>query len=95
MGTVNLKRTLEYLEAEEIIEFDKELYKTLQKEIDWDIECRLLIESGWTKVKISQDGMYIVEKWVEENIQGKYKFHRTTWLFESEKDATMFILRWS
>lgn len=94
MGTINLKRTLEYLEAEEIIEFDEVLYK-LQKEIEWDIECQILIESGWTKVKISQDGMYIVEKWVEENIQGKYKFHRTTWFFESEKDATMFILRWS
>jgi hypothetical protein len=76
-------------------QINEKFTKIFQEEIDWDIECRLLIESGWTKVKISQDGMNIVEKWVEENIQGKYTFHRTTWFFESEKDATMFILRWS
>ena len=66
-----------------------------QEEIDWEVLSTLLVEHGWTKVDISLDAMYIAEKWVEENIQCKYKVRGTTWLFESEKDATMFILRWS
>jgi hypothetical protein len=76
-------------------EIEWEVLKIFQEEIDWEVLTTLLVEHGWTKVEISQDGMYMVKKWVGENIQGKYKVRGTTWLFESEKDATMFILRWS
>jgi len=77
------------------IETVAEVAKIMQEEIDWEILSNRLVEYGWTKVGISAAGMHTVEKWVEENIQGKYKFRGTTWLFESEKDAAFFILRWS
>ncbi len=76
-------------------QINEKFTKIFQEEIDWEVLSTLLVEQGWTKVEISPDRMYIVEKWLEENIQGKYKVRGTTWLVESEKDATMFILRWT
>lgn len=87
---------LKVIEAQQLkTQFEIECAKILQEEIDWEILSDMMVECGWTKVEISLDRMHIVEKWIEENIQGKYKFRGTDWLFESEKDATMFILRWS
>ena len=88
---------LKVIEAQQLkTQFEIECAKILQEEIDWEILSTLLVEKGWTKVEeISPSPMYIVGKWVKDNIQGKYKVRGTTWLFESEKDATMFILRWS
>lgn len=82
------------IDSQFAVEFDKEVAKIMQEEMDWEILSKSLVEYGWTKISIIEP-YHIVEKWVEENIQGKYKVRHNTWLFESEKDATMFILRWS
>lgn len=83
-------------EAEQFkTEFEIECAKLLQEEIDWEILSDILVECGWIKVDISPEQIpTIVETWVKGNVQGKYKVRGPTWVFESEKDAMMFILRW-
>jgi hypothetical protein len=36
-----------------------------------------------------------IDNWVSNNIKGHFETMGLVWLFESSKDATMFILKWS
>lgn len=69
----------------------------LQEEIDAEIMFNVLQQMGWHCVELSTPADEIVAaKWLMKNNSGKY--HRRSggwrWLFENEKDAVMFSLRW-
>lgn len=72
------------------------LSKEIQREIDFEIISNMLKENGWTEFKL---GPYFsedeIQNWTKINCQGRVHGLNNTWLFEKEKDATMFILRWS
>ena len=79
---------------------EKELAKTLQEEIDWEITCDLMKQCGWTVVKTSWNSKSIEEayelrEWCDKHLTGHRKGRGDTWLFEKEKDASMFIMRWA
>lgn len=71
-------------------------------EIDWNVVAQNLINEGWTKVVLNSLiptlGMkhsVDVLLWADENCVDHFVHNGRIWLFENEKDATMFILRWS
>ena len=80
---------------------EKEMAKVLQEEIDWEVMIEVMIEIGWTKVNIdwpnqmSAVDAHKVKEWCRANLQGHYKGRNKIWLFEQEKDAILFVLRWS
>lgn len=78
----------------------EEVAKVLQEEIDWEVMIDILTESGWTKIemdwssRIPDTTAHEVKEWCRENLTGNYQGRAKIWLFENEKDATMFVLRW-
>ena len=76
----------------------EELSKAVQEEIDFEVLSDVLCRFGWTKVEIPRfvDNHHAVDigYWLLDNCQSEYKRNGRIFLFESTKDATMFILRW-
>lgn len=74
----------------------------MQKEKQWEFVAQQLVNEGWTKVVLNSLiptlGMthsVDVLLWADENCVDHFVHNGRTWLFENEKDATMFILRWA
>lgn len=82
-------------------EIEKEVAKALQEEIDWEILQDIMVQIGWTKIDItwphqmSAQDAHEVKEWCRANLKGNYKGRQRIWLFEKEKDAVMFTLKWS
>jgi hypothetical protein len=80
-------------------EIANKMAKELQEEIDWEILAEMLKECGWTEIKLTWSDMtasraHEIKEWCRSNLKGHYKGRGRTWMFELEKDASMFILRW-
>jgi len=83
-----------------IIQITNDITKRLQEEIDWDIMCSILTDIGWYKVETSKAYMpdedsSMIKEWCDKNLRGTYKALGKTWIFEQEKDAMWFALKWS
>ena len=76
-----------------------DISKKMQEEIDERVLWSLLKDKGWTRVLLSYpnsnkqavDIMY----WLEDNCKNPYERNGRDFMFESEKDAVNFILKWS
>ena len=70
----------------------------MARDIDREVLWGMLKDIGWTRVMIDrlQDNNHAVDitYWLEENCQGSFERNGRDFIFENEKDATMFILRW-
>jgi hypothetical protein len=55
----------------------------------------LMKSIGWTQIEIDRPSTEDILVWCEKNLNGKYKVHSYTWMFERAEDATWFTLRWS
>jgi hypothetical protein len=70
----------------------------IAKEIDFEVLASMLCELGWTRVVLKpmtwEQGAAI-DDWVSNYISRPFETMGLVWLFESSKDATMFILKWS
>ena len=70
----------------------------IAREIDREVLWGMLKEIGWTRVMIDrlQDNNHAVDitHWLVENCQGAYERNGRDFIFEDEKDAVNFILRW-
>ena len=81
-------------------DFEDEAARVLQEEIDWEILCEVMTENGWTRITTSWDTksleeMYDIKTWCENNLKGHRRGRGKDWLFELEKDASIFALRWA
>ena len=71
----------------------------LAKSIDEGVMLALLIESGWTKVPFhfaSTAQAIEIYNWCEKTI-AENQWHHTygSFVFRNQKDAMLFVLRWS
>jgi hypothetical protein len=73
--------------------------KSIATEIDREVLWGLLKDVGWTRVMLTRltDNNHAIDitYWLEENCKNPYERRGRDFLFESEKDAVNFILRWS
>ena len=79
----------------------EEASRKLQEEIDFEVLCSVYKECGWTEVKMSWPAQmteslaHEIKEWSRSNLVGVYHGRGPTWIFEKEKDATLFVLRWT
>jgi hypothetical protein len=70
----------------------------LSREIDREILWGMLIGIGWTRVNLSSETSMIfataIKEWLALNCLGSFEKHRSDFIFEDQKDAVLFILRW-
>lgn len=71
--------------------------KDLADDIDFEIVSGVLCDSGWSKVILSpmtwEQGMDI-DLWCEQHVKKKFRNRGLVWIFEDDKDATWFRLKW-
>jgi hypothetical protein len=95
MRITDVNRMISTLENQ----FVENITKEMQQEIDREVLWAMLLELGWTRVMIdrSQDNKHAVDitYWLSLNCQGAYERNGRDFIFENEKDASWFILRWS
>ena len=76
----------------------EEQAKQLQKSIDYDMLCEIMVPFGYTVVEIeygSKQLWFEVMEWIAVNGISEYQEHNGKWLFKHEQDAIMFKLKWS
>jgi len=75
-----------------------ELASKMQSEIDFQILSDMLVELGWVKIFVRysppQRSWDKVKQWAEDNCQGNHQEHNGIWVFEDQKDANWFALKW-
>jgi len=71
----------------------------LSKEIDWELISDMLVADGWTRAEIvpfsRPELQRTVLEWVQTNAQGHYQNFETRYVFQNEKDAVLFALKWT
>jgi hypothetical protein len=79
-------------------DLEDELAKTLQEEIDWEVAMDILKEAGYIHITmpwpVRMDEAQDIRAWCGDNLTEHYHGRGPDWLFKSEKDATMFVLKW-
>lgn len=72
--------------------------KRLAEDIDAEVMRGLLRDSGWHEVKLdwimTHEVSQEVDTWVTNKTKGKHWNRGLVWLFEEEKDAMWFKMRW-
>lgn len=72
--------------------------KELSEEIDFEVLCSLLVDIGWTKVKLdtlgSNSRAWDIKDWLNTECKKEYKQRGRSFVFESKDDAAMFALTW-
>jgi len=79
------------MKTEDII---NEAGKELAREIDREVLWGMLEKLGWIRVMIPYNNNIHVNLWVAKNCKGAVEYHNRDYIFEDEKDAVMFILKW-
>lgn len=77
----------------------QKISKELAQEIDNELLADIYVAYGWTKVEnqfyYNAKHAVDISYWIANHCQGKATRIGRHWLFELEKDATMYILRWA
>ena len=74
------------------------LRKELSDAIDRAVIMNLLTANeNWTKVKLrtKTNEDLVINKWCNENLEGAWMQLFEEYIFESERDAALFALRWA
>jgi hypothetical protein len=70
----------------------------MAREIDREVLWGMLKEIGWTRVMLDrlQDNKHAIDitLWLEENVKNPFERNGRDFIFENQKDAVNFILRW-
>ena len=71
--------------------------KRMSEEIDFEILCGMLCQMGWTKIVLSpmtSETSDAIDLWVHKNVKNSHETMGLVWIFENEKDANWFKIRW-
>ena len=75
-----------------------DLGKQFAHEMDQHILIGFMLELGWREVIVDpwiHGSLSEITQWVEVSIQGNTMNSGNRWVFEDEKDAVIFLLRFS
>ncbi len=75
-----------------------DLAKKLATEMDQHILIGFMIELGWREIVVDpwvHGDLEEILTWIDINVTGNTMHSGNRWVFENEKDATMFALKWS
>ena len=76
----------------------EDLGTQMQSEIDKEILWGMLVGIGWTRVLLprfdSREHSVDVLEWVEANCKNPYERKGSEFIFENDRDAVNFILKW-
>ena len=76
----------------------EEVSRQMQADIDAGVLRGMLLELGWHEVVLKPMTFEVgneIDDWVKQQIKGRCHFaHGLVWMFEEEKDAMWFKLRW-
>lgn len=94
------KKKMTFDDPESLMEqMARDTAKEIQEQIDFVIIADMLVEMGWKRLHFEPlrgvEEAYDISAWIRANCKGKVKSRGDTWLFENEKDAAWFTLRWS
>jgi hypothetical protein len=82
------------LEKEIITELGEKMMSDIDKEILWG----MLVKLGWTRVMLDRftDNRHAVDitYWLEKNIKNPFERNGKDFIFENDRDAVNFILKW-
>lgn len=80
-------------------EIDNKMGNQMARDIDREVLWGMLQGIGWTRIMLDRltDNNHAVDitYWLEENIKNPFERSGRDFIFESEKDAAHFILRWT
>lgn len=71
--------------------------KAMADEIDFGILTDMLCQIGWRKVilkPMTWENGAAVDAWTAQHIKGPFETMGLVWIFEDEKDANWFAMRW-
>jgi hypothetical protein len=79
--------------------WEEQAAQHLADEIDREVFWGLLKDCGWHRVMLDrlQDNKHAIDitLWLEENVRNPYKRNGRDFIFSAERDAVLFILKWS
>ena len=79
-------------------EYIEQLGREMAREIDREILWGFLKEAGWTRVMLpifeSNEQAVDIADWAKEYCKGSFESSGRDYIFEDEKDAATFILKW-
>lgn len=82
------------LEKEIINELGEKMLSDVDKEILWG----MLVKLGWTRVMLDRftDNHHAIDitYWLKENIKNPFERNGRDFIFENDRDAVNFILKW-
>lgn len=78
----------------------EEAAKEMSREVDREVLWGMLKEIGWTRVNLPshfRDNEHAVDvrDWIKNNIKNAYEQAGADFIFENDKDASLFILKWA
>jgi hypothetical protein len=80
------------------IDIAKQLGQEVADDINFETSARILKEFGWFTVNTvpltSSKDIHDLRTWLDYYSTGRVKARKGVFLFEKEKDAVMFSLRW-
>jgi hypothetical protein len=72
--------------------------EAMARDIDREVLWGMLTQIGWTRVilsgEVARNNAEDIVQWLKVNCKHPYEKSMTDFLFENEKDANWFILRW-
>ena len=68
--------------------------KQMARDIDREILWGMLEGIGWTRVMTQQNYNLVIDEWLHHNCKGAFEHHYRDFIFEDEKDANWFKLKW-
>jgi hypothetical protein len=88
------KKAMKSIEQEIADKMGNDMARDIDREILWG----MLEGIGWKRILLDrfQDNNHAVDitYWLEKNIKNPFERNGRDFIFENEKDALLFILRW-
>ncbi len=72
--------------------------QAIAEEIDFEIISNMLVEAGWSRVKLSRltrTNDRDINMWMHTECKKHWSRRGATWIFESCEEAALFKLTWS